>query len=620
VASGGTKQFNVTVTPGSCDQRVIWSTTVSGATISTAGLFQAPSGLDQNRFGNVKVARVVNPNNFKTASVTVLARTLSSIAVTPSTVPALLVGNTQQLTATGTYNDNTTKDITSTSTWATTNSSAATVSAGLVSGVAAGSANITASLSSITSNSVPVTVPNPVAAIPASFFAMDINANSSSDPWPGVSPATGVSFGTYRTLGSSIKWADIEPTCEGGTDPNNSCYHWTNFDKWTETLAETNGQAVMFTAYATPSWASSRGINCPNGPGCTGPPDTSCAFQSQNGPGICDPPNDLSTGDTHWQNFLTALIAHMGSGELKYLEVWNEPNVSSEWNGTATQLVQMEQDAYNVRNAHDSTIQIISPAVTATPVTSGCSSIANYFANQLLPAGAATYADVIGFHGYVSLPSNTASDTSCVGNVISTVQTALANAGVSSSKQIYDTEASWGTDGANGNNNTNIRAYPAQERSFVGITYLVQATNSVCASGSCNTMAGFSWYGWDFNNTGEFWDPTAVALIPAGVAYTNVYRWLVGASPSTSAGSPSPCSVNGTVWTCNLTRPGNYYAQAVWDCSQTCTTTCNHSSYTYPSNMTYSLDLSGDAAVQLSGGTVNIGLEPILLESSNSLP
>jgi uncharacterized protein YjdB len=84
-----------------------------------------------------------------TASLTVTAATLKSIAVTP-TNPTFAAGTTRQLVATGTFSDNTTGDISSQVTWTSSDASVATVSAsGLVTGVKAGSATIAAAKSGL---------------------------------------------------------------------------------------------------------------------------------------------------------------------------------------------------------------------------------------------------------------------------------------------------------------------------------------------------------------------------------------------------------------------------------------------------------------------------------------
>jgi hypothetical protein len=70
--------------------------------------------------------------------------TLLSVVVTP-TSSSIPVGKTEQLTATGYYNDGTTQDLTSTATWVSGTTSVATIAAtGIATGVAVGSSIITA--------------------------------------------------------------------------------------------------------------------------------------------------------------------------------------------------------------------------------------------------------------------------------------------------------------------------------------------------------------------------------------------------------------------------------------------------------------------------------------------
>jgi uncharacterized protein YjdB len=92
---------------------------------------------------------------------TVTAATLVGLTVAPSSV-SLAQGGTRQLTATGTYSDGSTQDLTGTVTWSSSAAGVASVSnaagsQGLVSGIAAGSASITAT-SGASSASASVTV------------------------------------------------------------------------------------------------------------------------------------------------------------------------------------------------------------------------------------------------------------------------------------------------------------------------------------------------------------------------------------------------------------------------------------------------------------------------------
>ncbi|MBL8953695.1 MAG: Ig-like domain-containing protein, partial [Myxococcaceae bacterium] len=86
--------------------------------------------------------------------------TLMSLAITPATV-TLGVPDTQQLTATGTYSDGSTRDVTPAATWSTSAMATATVTpAGLVTAAADGMATLTAALDGKTATAV-VTVSGP---------------------------------------------------------------------------------------------------------------------------------------------------------------------------------------------------------------------------------------------------------------------------------------------------------------------------------------------------------------------------------------------------------------------------------------------------------------------------
>jgi hypothetical protein len=92
------------------------------------------------------------------------APTLTSIAVTPAS-PSIVKATTQQFTATGTYSDSSTKNLTTSVTWASGTMAVATISSGgLATGVAAGTSSITASLSGATSPADVLTVKNSLGA------------------------------------------------------------------------------------------------------------------------------------------------------------------------------------------------------------------------------------------------------------------------------------------------------------------------------------------------------------------------------------------------------------------------------------------------------------------------
>jgi hypothetical protein len=100
--------------------------------------------------------------------------TLASIAVTPSN-PTLQVGTSQQFTATGTYSDSSTQNLTSQVNWTSSNPAAATISAsGLATAVAAGTTTISATLSNVTGNTLLTVQP----ALPAGTNVLISFSNS----------------------------------------------------------------------------------------------------------------------------------------------------------------------------------------------------------------------------------------------------------------------------------------------------------------------------------------------------------------------------------------------------------------------------------------------------------
>ena len=132
---------------------------ISGATNSSYTTPATVSGDNGAKF-DVMVTNLYGSITSNMATLTVNpAVTLQSITVTP-TGASLVVGKTQQFTATGTYSDNSMKDITTSVIWASSNTGFATIAAstGLATGVAAGTTQITALQGTVTSPNDPLTV------------------------------------------------------------------------------------------------------------------------------------------------------------------------------------------------------------------------------------------------------------------------------------------------------------------------------------------------------------------------------------------------------------------------------------------------------------------------------
>ena len=134
-------------------------------------------------------------------------RTLASLAITPANI-SVTVGNTQQLTATGTYSDHTTGNLTSSVTWASSDTSVMTVnSAGLATGVAPGTAMITANSGSINTHTN-LTASPALVSIAVTPAAQSVLVNATQQ-----FTATGTyADSSHADISSTVTWSSSDTT------------------------------------------------------------------------------------------------------------------------------------------------------------------------------------------------------------------------------------------------------------------------------------------------------------------------------------------------------------------------------------------------------------------------
>ena len=149
IVAGSTEQFTATATysdgsTGNVTTSATWaSSNATAATVNSAGLSTADSS------GKTTISATLSGQT-GSATLTVVSSTPTSIAVTPSD-PSFADGSTQQFTATATYSNNTTANVTSSATWSSSNNAVATISSGgLGTGQGGGSTTISAAMSGVT--------------------------------------------------------------------------------------------------------------------------------------------------------------------------------------------------------------------------------------------------------------------------------------------------------------------------------------------------------------------------------------------------------------------------------------------------------------------------------------
>ena len=355
----------------------------------------------------------------------------------------------------------------------------------------------------------------------------------------------------------------------------------------------TNTVNMSITLGLTPDWAVANQSSCstPNAiPQCSAPPDN-----------IQD-----------WKNFLTALIQHYNGKtqpHIRYYELWNEAQNTLYWTGTNAQLVALAAAAYPIIHQDPYSV-LLSPSV-AGPVGNVAPDSGVTWMTAYLQAGGAQYADGGAFHGYLAqstadgvpniipfpMPEQDSTTgckafVNCFGSIVTkaTQLRAVFDQNGLAGKPMYDTEGSWG--------NGNITDLDTQIE-WLARWYLLQA-----GLRSTLNLQLASWFAWGPQETWGNIETSGGQATAAGVAYGQVFTWVTGAS----IGQPCTGAANGT-YTCLLSRPSGYLAQAVWN-------TTSSISYAPGAGYTQYRDLAGNVTPISAGASVPIGAKPILIEGT----
>jgi hypothetical protein len=289
---------------------------------------------------------------------------------------------------------------------------------------------------------------------------------------------------------------------------------------------------------------------------------------------------------------------------IHYYELWNEANLDMYWTGSTAEMVNLAKAAYPIIHA-DPHSMLLTPSVTG-PVGDISRESGSTWMAAYLDAGGAQYADGGAFHGYIALkgvtpyPMPEQDSTSgcimfkaCYGSIITKanmLRQVFDQHGLAG-KPMLDTEGSWGE-----GNVTD----PDTQAAWLARWYLLQS-----GLRSTNNLQMVIWFAWDDTsfNWGSIEDASGEPT-QAGIAFNQVYDWLVGAAIN----QPCASSPDGT-WTCTLTRPRGYSALAVWN-------TQGAKSYTPGPAYAEYRDLAGKIVKITKGSPITIGTKPILVETS----
>lgn len=361
-------------------------------------------------------------------------------------------------------------------------------------------------------------------------------------------------------------WATIQPT--------SSTWSWGVLDGYINE-AYTRGLSVLLMLYLPPAWASADGVSGKD---------------------------KRPTSPTQYGTLLGTVAARYGS-KLAAVEMWNEPDIATFWNGTRAQFVDLLAGAYPVAKALSPSTTFIAAAPTYIGLASGW--FAGVYADSRYRPG--TSYDAQAIHPYLS-PSNLAYNAPATNwsiNGITNLKTLRATYGDTS--PLWATEFGWSTH-ANVGGEANYQ---------LGVTEAEHSTNTVGAFSLLNSLGVVAAYVYcDTDTTFQGAHEDNFGLLrsdfsakPVVAALTAVYGGSGAGTPGTiKVGSATPTKFmvgsvaarkvymgNSLVWTAPATAPAGKYNSFSGIASGTPLTALNSAS-------------GGDAfdLVETSSGTITV--------------
>jgi len=363
-----------------------------------------------------------------------------------------------------------------------------------------------------------------------------------------------VPVGIVRMIDTMTFWADLEP--------QKGQWKWDKLDD-DLAVAERHNTPLLMTLGLSPKWASARPDEKFNGRG-----------------GVTAEPKDMQD----WRNYIRT-IATRYRGRIRYWEVWNEPNGKDFYTGTPEKLAELAKEAYETFKEVDRDAVVVGP-----PVIGGGGPA---WLDQYLGAGGEKYTDVGSFHFYVSPRAPEA-----MVSLIHDGRAVMSKHG-QRDKPVWNTETGWTIT----SHKTQAKVYNA---SFAKILTDDESAAYVARGFVLNWLEGvskFFWYEWDNSNMGLAEADNTPK--PGAVAFGEIQKWLVGSRMEVCDSDKS-----GT-WICLINRSGGYRGYIVWN-------TEGPKNFSIPAlwGARNERDLSGGAH-PVSGGSVQIGIKPVLLETKS---
>jgi hypothetical protein len=581
--TSGTIQFAATVQGTVSTKSVTWK--ASSGSITASGLYTAPSSP-----GTATVTATSDADSTKSTSAVVAVTVGTPLQITTSTLADGIV----QLAYTATL---AAKGSTPPYSWSITSGSLppglSFSTVGTISGTptTAGSYSVEMTVSDSSgqtaTSALSITV-NAAGKVPNSFFGLSVFgtptcADNTCNPATSYPLNGGIVPGTLGKIGF-IAGYHIEPTCDGGMDPNNSCYQWSKVDLWVN-FAQTYGYTLIYDWDLPPGWQ------------CGQASSTSCTH--------------LPSNISYMSHFATALATRY-AGKIQYYETGNEVDQTGIWTGTCADLVLLHNTIHDAIKAADPSAIVGAPNMTgysgigtacdSSPVNAGTDSglwIQNFLQTQDRN-GALPKVDTVGLHTYqIVQPAlhNVAQRFLDEYNQFRSIMTAV---GIPRRAPLLVTEGGFGPDD-NGNCTAPLSSTAcltaADQIAYIGRWLVLGASTWADGGGQLP-----SWYAYDINY-GTLNGPNGMNPLNAS-AYGQMETWIKGATFQQQCHSGSPS----TVFVCDFTNGVGQQTEIIFNDN-------NGASASYPTPgwaTTYQALLG--SALAISGGSVTVGDTPILLK------
>lgn len=242
---------------------------------------------------------------------------------------------------------------------------------------------------------------------------------------------------------------------------------------------------------------------------------------------------------TAWKNYVTQVAQRYGT-QLDY-QIWPEPNVTQNWQGTVAQMAQLTAVAATAIHQYAGKGAIVvSPAVALRTSGQRAWTLA-FFKQKVGGKRIHTYIDAIAIDPFPE-QKGTPEDSYAI---MTSIKKSLAKIGVRT--PIWNNEINYGVRG--GHAATGVRYPMAKQQSFVVRTFALSA-----AAGMQRTY----WLAWSVSPELSVNMTTSKgAATPVAKSYTTVRNWLNGTNFR-------GCKVKRGLWTCTATKGKHDVRRIYW--------------------------------------------------------